>query len=315
MGNKICVDAGSMYCPCHLAKSGDCISCSLLSGKELCECDLKGICIYQNFKKNNEKISDSREGILCKVLKNKQIKTNIYLLSISIPKSLACELIHPGSYILLKDKKRKDDMFNSPVSVMNIDLKNNILDIVVESIGPKTKDLLNSDTVFIKGPYTNGIFGIKYFKQLKSKKVLILTKGLSSVTLINVVNNLLKNNNEVKVFFDNSGKKIEELEKKLKELNIDLKYFHFKNNENLIKEELKKGVDMVFSAGSNHFNKNSMNIVDSIDDTINLAITNNNLICCGEGICGACIVNVKGEKIKTCKTQIEPRVYLKEALK
>lgn len=315
MENKICVDAGSMYCPCHLAKSGDCISCSLLSGKELCECDLKGICIYQNFKRNNEKTSEPREGILCKVLKHEQIKNNIYLISISIPKCLACELIHPGSYILLKDKKRKDDMFNSPISVMNIDLKNNRLDIVVESIGPKTKDLLNSDTVFIKGPYTNGIFGIKYFKQLKNKKALILTKGLSSVTLINAVNNLLKNNNEVKVFFDDSGKKIEEVQKKLKELNVDLKHFDFRNNENLIKEELKKGVDLVFSAGSNHFNKNIMNIVDSIDDTINLAITNNNLICCGEGICGACIINVKGEKIKTCKTQIEPRLYLKEALK
>ncbi len=315
MGNKVCVDAGSMYCPCHLAKSGDCISCSLLCGKDLCECDLKGICIYQNFKKNNEKISEPREGILCKVLKNQEIQDNIYLLSISIPKCLACELIHPGSYILLKDKKRKDDMFNSPISVMNVDLKNNILDIVIESIGPKTKDLLNSDTVFIKGPYTNGIFGIKYFKQLKSKKVLILTKGLSSVTLINAVNNLLNNNNEVKVFFDKSGKKIEAVEKKLKELNIDLKNFDFIKNENLIKEELKKGLDMVFSAGSNRFNKNIMNIVDSIDNTINFAITNNNLICCGEGVCGACIVNVKGEKIKTCKTQIEPRVYLKEALK
>ena len=82
MENKICVDAGSMYCPCHLAKSGDCISCSLLSGKELCECDLKGICIYQNFKRNNEKTSEPREGILCKVLKHKQIKNNIYLISI-----------------------------------------------------------------------------------------------------------------------------------------------------------------------------------------------------------------------------------------
>ncbi|MCT4509735.1 MAG: sulfide/dihydroorotate dehydrogenase-like FAD/NAD-binding protein [Tepidibacter sp.] len=315
MGNKICVDAGSEYCPCHLAKSGDCISCSLLSGKDLCECNLKGICIYQNFKKNNEKISDAREGILCKVLKKKEIETNVYLISISIPKYLAHELIHPGSYILLKDKKRKDDMFNSPISVMNIDFKNYILDIVIESLGPKTKDLLNSDTVFIKGPYTNGIFGIKYFKKLKSKKVLILAKGLSSVTLVNAVNNLLKNNNEVRVFFDNSGKKIQEVEKILKESNIDIKHFDFKNNENIIRKELKKGVDMVFSAGSNHFNKNTMNIVDSIDTTISLAITNNNLICCGEGICGACIVKIKGEKMKTCKTQIEPRLYLKEALK
>ncbi len=29
-----------------------------------------------------------------------------------------------------------------------------------------------------------------------------------------------------------------------------------------------------------------MNIVDSVDKNIKFAISNNNLICCGEGICG-----------------------------
>lgn len=28
-----CVDAGSAYCPCYLAESGECIACSLLRGK------------------------------------------------------------------------------------------------------------------------------------------------------------------------------------------------------------------------------------------------------------------------------------------
>ncbi|NFG18899.1 sulfide/dihydroorotate dehydrogenase-like FAD/NAD-binding protein, partial [Clostridium botulinum] len=44
---KDCIDAGSEYCPCHLAETGDCILCSQLSGKKFCDCiNWKGVCIY-----------------------------------------------------------------------------------------------------------------------------------------------------------------------------------------------------------------------------------------------------------------------------
>ena len=47
---------------------------------------------------------------------------------------------------------------------------------------------------------------------------------------------------------------------------------------------------------SNIFNKDIMDIVDSIDENINLAVSNNNLICCGEGICGGCTVRLNGQR-------------------
>ena len=53
-----------------------------------------------------------------------------------------------------------------------------------------------------------------------------------------------------------------------------------------------------------------MNIVNSIDENIRFAISNNNLICCGEGICGACSINLNGLKVKTCKTQVSSKEYL-----
>lgn len=54
-----------------------------------------------------------------------------------------------------------------------------------------------------------------------------------------------------------------------------------------------------------------MNIIDAIDENIKLAVSNNNLICCGEGICGACCIDLNGVKVKSCKTQINSREYLK----
>ncbi len=48
-----------------------------------------------------------------------------------------------------------------------------------------------------------------------------------------------------------------------------------------------------------------------VDENIKLAVSNNNLICCGEGICGACSIDLNGVKVKTCKTQVNSREYLK----
>ncbi|SHJ72721.1 sulfide/dihydroorotate dehydrogenase-like FAD/NAD-binding protein [Tepidibacter formicigenes] len=315
MKSNVCVDAGSIYCPCYLAETKDCIVCSHLGGDDFCDCTWQGVCIYQNFMKNNEKINEIRKDILCNIKRKTEIEKNIYLLEIEIPKNLALELVHPGSYVLLRGERRKEEKFNSPISVMNINLDENILSVVIEEIGPKTKDLLKNKKVYIKGPYGNGIFGLKYLKKIKDKKAILMTRGLSSVTLVNVTNQLLKNNNDVKIFIDKNGKKLLIVEEILKNKNIKLNYFDFSKEDFLIKNELKKELDLVFSAGSNSFNKKVMNLVDEVDEKIPLAITNNNLICCGEGLCGACIVNIKGEKIKTCKTQVEPRIYLKEALK
>ena len=36
-----CVDTGSENCPCELAVTGDCLTCSRLQGKDSCDCDWK----------------------------------------------------------------------------------------------------------------------------------------------------------------------------------------------------------------------------------------------------------------------------------
>ena len=162
--NQFCADAGGKYCPCHLAHSGDCIKCSLIRGEKTCECKWQGVCIYNELQHNKIVPVEERKEELCKIIESKEIEDKVYLIKIKIPSYLIRYLSEPGAYVFLKDKDRESMYFNAPISVMDVDEENNILEVVVVPRGIKTKPLVNTDEVIVKGPYFNGIFGLKEIK-------------------------------------------------------------------------------------------------------------------------------------------------------
>ena len=314
MDNNTCVDAGGKYCPCHLAETKDCIACSNLNKNEVCECKWQGVCIYQNYLKSKCVIGEERKETCCEIIKTIELEENLYLVDIEVPNELALELVNPGVYVFMRSENRKSDKFNSPISVLRV--RENILTVALKLIGPKTKDLLKGEKIIIKGPYSNGIFGISNFKKLKNSRAVLISSGLSQVTLINAANQLLKNKNEIKIFLDEDNLNLKIVKDYFyKKENVELVVFSFRENMDRIRHELSKDIGLVFSAGSNEFNKSILNVLDEVNEKVAFSITNNNLICCGEGLCGSCIVKVEGKNIRTCKTQIEPRKYLRGALK
>ena len=55
------------------------------------------------------------------------------------------------------------------------------------------------------------------------------------------------------------------------------------------------------------FHRKIKSIIDKLGIDIEWFVTNNNILCCGEGICGSCIRKINnGDRIKTCKTIINP---------
>ena len=58
-------------------------------------------------------------------------------MKINIPNELSKDLYRPGSYVMLKSKEKNSDIFNTPISVM--DIENDILEVVIRSVGPKTR--------------------------------------------------------------------------------------------------------------------------------------------------------------------------------
>lgn len=308
---QFCADAGGKYCPCHLAYSGDCIKCSLIRGEKVCDCKWQGVCIYNQLQHNKIIDVNERKELLCDVLESKEIETDLYLMKIKIPKSIVKDLCEPGAYVLLKDKNRENMMFNAPISVMDIDEENNILEVIIHSIGVKTKPIVKADKVILKAPYFNGIFGIKQIKSNINQNCVVILNGLSQVNSINVIKRLIKNHNHVEVFLNNKGVALDIIKDKISRMGVNINDISLSDDKDLIIDYIKReNVPFVYVGASITFSKDVMNIIDSIDKNIKLAISNDNLICCGEGICGACVVNIDGFKVKTCKAQVDSREYL-----
>ncbi len=307
--NQFCADAGGKYCPCHLAYSGDCIKCSLIRGEKSCECKWQGVCIYNELQHNKIVPVEERKELLCKIIESKEIEDKIYYLKIQIPNYLIRSLSEPGAYVFLKDKNRDSVYFNAPISVMNVD--NNILEVVIVPRGIKTKPLVNSEEVILKAPYFNGIFGIKEIKANKDDKCVVILDGLSQVNSINVIRRLLRNNNEVAVFINEKGKRLEMIEDKIKNMGVEINFFNLNSKREILENYLRnEKVSFVYSCGLIYFNNDILQLVDNIDKNIKFAIPNNNLICCGEGVCGACTVRLNNCRIKSCKAQINGREFL-----
>ena len=134
-----CIDAGSEYCPCFLAESGECLTCSQLQGKTFCDCkNWKGVCIYQEYVWNRFRMKERRENTTCELVGKTVVAKNITILKIKVNKTMARELNQPGAYVFLR-RNDEPGYFDTPMSVMTVD-EGSTVDIAVQ-IRVKTKAL------------------------------------------------------------------------------------------------------------------------------------------------------------------------------
>jgi succinate dehydrogenase/fumarate reductase-like Fe-S protein len=64
----------------------------------------------------------------------------------------------------------------------------------------------------------------------------------------------------------------------------------------------------VFSGGSDKQHLHIIKEIDKLAQKPFIVVTNNNEICCGEGICGSCSTRIdSGVRVKACKVQLDVR--------
>ena len=299
-----CVDAGSDYCPCRLAEENSCIICTQLQGKGYCDCNWMGVCIYDEFYFSGNKMKGVRESREYPVIHSKIID-NIIILSIQVTKYMSRALKQPGSYVFIRNKGR-DYFFDVPISIMDSDEEKSLIKIAVEMRGVKTKNLADhGGTLIVRGPYWNGILGLNSLKTTQNAGCLVVARGIAQAPAILTIKHLLRNGNIIDIVIN----------KKTDEHNFIKEYFNIKSMEevdmssdeiaSLCRELMgKNNYKLIFIGGSDPLQDKIIKSVQEINSDVKFVTTNNNMICCGEGICGSCTKKDKnGTLIKTCKAQ------------
>ncbi len=300
-----CIDSGSRFCPCDLANTLDCISCSHLRGEDSCDCNWNGVCILYEYYMNNMKSRGFRQVYDGLIIDKSKIEDNLFLLKIKTEEELVKELNNMGSYVFIN--KFNTSHYNAPMSVLDID-KDSIY-IVYYEMGPKTKGINKDEKIKIKGPYWNGIIGKSKLSDVENSSILIYARGIGQSSIVIPIKKL-KAKNKIVLFLD-KGKT-----KSLYCLNF-IKGFSLEIEEiNLFTELGKKmlldfmkvnPIDIVISAGAEMAHRELKCLLDELESQVEWFTTNNNILCCGEGICGSCIRKTNnGDRIKTCKTIIDP---------
>lgn len=317
-----CIDAGSEYCPCHLAEVGECIMCSQLQGKTFCDCrNWKGVCIYHEYVSNRKQQKESRKSMLCQILHREEVSEDLVILKIRINRSMARELNTPGAYVFLRNKENPS-YYEAPMSVMAVDEAEGTITTALQIRGIKTKTLKNVQTqIEVRGPYWNGLMGLKHIKTLRNSKALLVARGIGQASALPVARKLLLAGNKVNVVLDKGRSGVNFAEPYFKELGCDVVTKEVLDSKILqIPSEtleyirntiIEEDVKLVFSGGSEKLHEGLGKLLNTWQEKVAFVSSNDGKFCCGEGVCGSCHTRLDdGSRIKTCKTQFNPlRLY------
>lgn len=307
--NLDCIDAGSENCPCYLALTGDCLICSRLQGREECDCNWKGVCIFNEYIQGNSKVNNKRKDFVAEIAYTKKYSDDLIVLGLKVGKGFALKSQRPGSYIFLRDST-SESFYSTPICVMEADAEKGIIAVAIKVISAKTKSLADSGSkIIVRGVYRNGILGVEPLtsRSAKGKKILIITKGIGLAPGILAANYLWKEN--VVDFIIDKEKISEELicdylgegEGTIKFVSLN-DGLHRKDIEDIL---IKCGHDIVILLTSEYFIDNMGAFIKDHCPGKKLALANNFHICCGEGVCGSCTaVDSDGHVVKMCKCNV-----------
>ncbi len=303
-----CIDCGTENCPCYLAATGDCLVCSRLAGKDYCDCDWKGVCIYNEFIQGGNKINNIREEFEAEVAELKRYGEDTAVLVLDVGKGFALKCSKPGSYVFLK-RKEDEEFYNIPISVMKSDIAGGKIHLAVKEMSAKSKRITEEGlhTLFVRGVYRNGILGIKDLIGLRGRvdterKMMIVTKGVGFAPAALLLN-WIGGRASADIYTDTD--KIEEeliteyMPQNLngKRININLRReFEFKGTQHLTRIYEEGGYDTLIVLASDYY-------IEEIGKILKIDARSNNFrLCCGEGICGACsYTDDFGRTFKMCK--------------
>lgn len=321
-----CIDAGSENCPCYLAVTGDCLICSRLQGKDYCNCNWRGVCIYNEFVQGNRQVNNPRTDFEAQIIQKKFYREDLVVYILDVGKGFAMKAGRPGSYLFVKGSGA-GSFYDIPISVMKADVENGQIHLAIKIISTKTKALLlESQRLLVRGPYRNGIHGITPIVRKKGTnlKTLIIAKGIGIAPGI-LASRLLRQKGTLDMVIDTekvSSVLIEDYleagpeadDTSIADSGGMIRYLSLMDQSTAIEVESmlrKNQYDNVILLASDYYIENLGKLVKKTLPDADLAVSNNFRICCGEGLCGSCAIDTpSGNTIKMCKCQMNGKEFL-----
>jgi NAD(P)H-flavin reductase len=247
----------------------------------------------------------------------------IKVLKLAIPDGNISDFQNIGTFVFIRSKE--NTFYDVPISVLRDDIDDGSIELMIQLQGIKTecfRDLKAGDNVFLRGPYLNGILGLRALATTHDKDALILCRGLGFFPSLHAIKELQRNNNHVKIYVDAGtlNRSLLKAVKSLFELEINEISFYAPDGEvsgeafELLDDALNHNIGFIHFGMSNYLIKRLVGYVESRNNKeVQLSCINNSHMCCGEGICGACTINTDSNKIvHMCKEQLNLYEYARQ---
>ena len=309
-------------CPCILAERGKCVVCSMCRGEDYCTCvDTISFCVLQELINHGKKAKKQHQSIPCEVTHVSEYGDVFRFIRIKVPQ--ADEFRKMGAYVFVRVDE--NSFFDVPISVLYEDYETGTIGMLIQITGIKTecfRDLKKGDSVYVRGPYYNGIQGRKAVALLHDSKAIVFCRGIGFIPSLHVIEVLRQNNNSVDVYLDEGkfSKQVLRFFRNLQEINVN--EMRVCNQKGELTDEFNQvvakaghdGTELIHLGLSDHLLNKAIDKIKDADPMhrIHLSCINNAHICCGEGICGACTKNFGADHtVRLCKEQLNLYEYKK----
>lgn len=307
-----CIDINTPYCPCLLAQTNHCVFCSLLQGGETCSCNWAGVCVLyektwqHQAGRGDDMTSTARIETEAAVISRESVAAAVYSLALAVPAELAVQLDKTGAFVFLR-RPEDPGYFQFPIGV--IKAQGERIWVMVETTGPKTQRILDADTLLVRGPYYNGVFGQPWIDKITAGDIVVVAGGMGQPPALPIMRRLRYNNNRVTAILAPGRMGSIFIDAAAAAMGIQIHRVTSLRREGLglVRDIVRQEpVNLLVSCGPDAQHYSLLDILRQMQAEIPMAATNNATMCCGEGICGSCQKDtVQGTVIRACKTQTD----------
>lgn len=306
-----CIDRGSDRCPCFLAASGQCYTCSMLTqGHCGCGADWQGICPYTEFIIGEMKPRKALGERKFKVVEEQSFGSELTVAVLETPAGFGMKCSPLGTFLMVRAGE-----WQVPLSVMKheqVGAKSRLF-IAVGSGGPKVRELLKHTAEEklwrLKGPYFGGVTNSERFDPAALS--IVVARGIAVMPVINCMKAV--GDNLWSFYLDRGRLPHDFIDLYLEEIDykeIDMiRQEEFEPLTSEIASDYRKCLE---SSGRepNVFVMTSPYYSEKISETLwgigvpaeRIIFPNHANMCCGMGMCGACsYTDERGITVRRCK--------------